>query len=200
MPSTKKRRRAKRHAERLAEEAIEAAGLGQHHLAEKLIQRALSAGPANARFWVEQARIALLRGTTGRAERAVRRALELSPGYAEAQVLLDELAPAAAPAEPEPAETPAVAEEIVFTARTERFDWARSRKNWPRVASPASPRSSRLTSASRSATSTPTTSGSSTTSGSTTTAAASSTGSSRGHFRRWWSSSGAESMPGSRRS
>ena len=123
MPSTKKRRRAKRHAEKLAEEAIEAAASGQLPLAEKLIQRALSAGPANARFWVEQARIALLRGTIGRAERAVRRALELSPGYVDAQLLLDEIAPAAAPSGPEPTETPAVAEEIVFTARTERFDW-----------------------------------------------------------------------------
>ena len=80
MPSTKKRRRAKRHAENLAEEAIEAAASGQHHLAEKLIERALSAGPANARFWLERARIALLRGATGRAERAVRRALAL-PGH-----------------------------------------------------------------------------------------------------------------------
>ena len=123
MPSTKKRRRAKRHAEKLAEEAIEAAASGQLPLAEKLIQRALSAGPANARFWVEQARIALLRGTIGRAERAVRRALELSPGYVDAQLLLDEIAPAAAHSGPEPTETPAVAEEIVFTARTERFDW-----------------------------------------------------------------------------
>ena len=122
MPSTKKRRRAKRHAEKLAEEAIEAAASGHLHLAEKLIQRALSAGPANARFWVEQARIALLGGRTGRAERAARRALELSPRFAEAQILLDEIAPAA-PAEPEPAEMPAVAEEIVFTARTARFDW-----------------------------------------------------------------------------
>ena len=123
MPSTKKRRRAKRHAEKLAEEAIEAAASGQHHLAEKLIQRALSAGPANARFWVEHARIALMRGLIGRAERAVRRALELSPGYAEAQVLLDDIAPAAAPSRPEPAEAPAVAEEIIFTARTDRFAW-----------------------------------------------------------------------------
>ena len=123
MPSTKKRRRAKRHAEKLAEQAIEAAASGQLHLAEKLIQRALSAGPANARFWVEQARIALLGGMTGRAERAVRRALELSPGYAEAQVLLDDIAPAGAPREPELAETAAVTEDIVFTARTERFDW-----------------------------------------------------------------------------
>jgi len=122
VPSTKKRRRAKRHAEKLAEEAIEAAASGHLHLAEKLIQRALSAGPANARFWVEQARIALLGGRTGRAERAARRALELSPRFAEAQILLDEIAPAA-PAEPEPAEMPAVAEEIVFTARTARFDW-----------------------------------------------------------------------------
>ena len=48
MPSTKQRRRAKRHAERLVEEAIEAAAADELPLAEKLIQRALSAGPANA--------------------------------------------------------------------------------------------------------------------------------------------------------
>jgi hypothetical protein len=124
VPSTKKRRRAKRHAEKLAEEAIEAAASGQLPFAEKLIQRALSAGPANARFWVEHARIAMLGGQTGRAERAVRRALELSPTYAEAQALLDEIAPADALSAAEIDETPAVTEEIVFTARTERFDWA----------------------------------------------------------------------------
>jgi hypothetical protein len=123
VPSTKKRRRAKRHAERLVEEAIEAAASGHLQLAEKLIQRALGAGPANARFWVEQARIDLLRGMTARAERAVRRALELSPTYAEARALLEEIAPAALPSGPEPADMPAVAEEIGFTARTERFDW-----------------------------------------------------------------------------
>jgi hypothetical protein len=122
MPSTKKRRRAKRHAERLVEEAIEAAASDQLHLAEKLIERALGAGPANARFWVESARIALLRGEPRRAERGVRRALELSPGYREAQELLQEIAPAA-PVEPQPAEPPPIDEEIVFTARTARFDW-----------------------------------------------------------------------------
>jgi uncharacterized protein len=121
MPSTKQRRRAKRHAERLVEQAIEAADSDQLHLAEKLVQRALSAGPANARFWLEYARIAHQRGLTRRAERAVRRALELSPGYAEAQELLRELVPeppAVEPAPPEPEPPP------VFTARTSNVDWS----------------------------------------------------------------------------
>ena len=61
----------------------------------------ISAGPANARFWLEYARIARQRGLTRRAERAVRRALELSPDYAEARDLLHELVPPR-PAEPAP--------------------------------------------------------------------------------------------------
>src|SRR5215470_16623266 len=98
MPSTKQRRRAKRHAERLVDEAIEAAETDRLHLADKLIKRALDAGPANARFLVEAARIARQQGHTRRAERLVRRALELSPGYREAQELLAELAPPLPPA------------------------------------------------------------------------------------------------------
>jgi len=95
MPSTKQRRRAKRHADKLVDEAIEAAESGELHLAEKLILRALSAGPANARFWLEHARISLQTGRTRRAERAVRRALELSPDYVEARELLREMSPEA---------------------------------------------------------------------------------------------------------
>jgi hypothetical protein len=123
MPSTKQRRRAKRHADRLVEEAIEAAAADKPLLAEKLIQRALSAGPANARFWLENARIAHQRGLSRRAERSVRRALELSPHYAEAQELMRALVP---PREPPP---PALAaagddDELLTLARTERYDWA----------------------------------------------------------------------------
>ena len=123
MPSTKQRRRAKRHAEQLVEEAIEAAASDELVLAEKLIQRALSAGPANARFWLEAARIAAQRGQSRRAHRAVRRALELSPGYAEARELLGELSP------PAPSDVRVVEPDIAddeppsFTARTARFDW-----------------------------------------------------------------------------
>jgi hypothetical protein len=122
MPSTKQRRRAKRHAERLVEEAIDAAAADQLPLAEKLIQRALSAGPANARFWLEYARLARQRGLNRRAERAVRRALELSPDYSEAQALMRELVP---PREdPPPVEAAVPDEEVIALERTERYDWA----------------------------------------------------------------------------
>ena len=126
MPSIKQRRRAKRHADKLVEEAIEVAEAGEVHLAEKLIQRALSAGPANARFWLEYARLSNLRGLTRRAERAVRRALELSPDYTEARELLHTLAPheARAPSASAPPAAASVDEEPpVFTERTTRFDW-----------------------------------------------------------------------------
>src|SRR5256885_14542429 len=122
MPSIKRRRRAKRRAEKLVEESLDALASGHDALADKLIQRALSAGPANARFWLEYARISQQRGLTRRAVRAARRVLELSPDYTEARELLDELVPPA-PAFPEsPAFEPD--EPASFTDRTERFDWA----------------------------------------------------------------------------
>ena len=125
MPSIKQRRRSKRRAEKLVEEAIEAASSDQLHLAEKLIQRALSAGPANARFWLEYARIAVQRGQTRRAARAAQRAVELSPGYIEAQDLLDEISPREQPVrETEPFVIEQPEEEARFTLRTERFDWS----------------------------------------------------------------------------
>lgn len=122
MPSIKNRRRAKRRAEKLVEESLDALASGHDALADKLIQRALSAGPANARFWLEYARISQHRGLTRRAERAVRRALELSPDFEEARELLDQLVPPSAPQLPN--EPGALPDELpVFTDRTERFDW-----------------------------------------------------------------------------
>lgn len=122
MPSIKHRRRAKRRAEKLVEESLDALASGHDALADKLIQRALSAGPANARFWLEYARISQQRGLTRRAERAVRRALELSPDFAEARELLDELVPPVAPmSSSEPIAE--VDEPPLFTDRTESFDW-----------------------------------------------------------------------------
>src|SRR5262245_29801034 len=97
MPSIKHRRRAKRRAEKLVEESLDALASGHDALADKLIQRALSAGPANARFWLEYALISQHRGLARRAERAVRRALELSPDFDEARELLDQLVPPSAP-------------------------------------------------------------------------------------------------------
>jgi uncharacterized protein len=122
MPSIKERRRAKRRAEKLVEESLDALASGHDALADKLIQRALSAGPANARFWLEYARISQHRGFTRRTERAVRRALELSPDFTEARELLEQLVP---PSEPMPSTEPiaAVDEPPLFTQRTERFDW-----------------------------------------------------------------------------
>src|SRR5256885_13058143 len=93
MPSIKRRRRAKRRAEKLVEESLDALASGHDALADKLIQRALSAGPANARFWLEYARISQQRGFTRRTERALRRALELSPDFDDARELLDQLVP-----------------------------------------------------------------------------------------------------------
>jgi uncharacterized protein len=122
MPSIKHRRRAKRRAEKLVEESLDALASGHDALADKLIQRALSAGPANARFWLEYACISQHRGLTRRAERALRRALELSPDFAEARELLDQLVPTNGPM---PSSEPiAEADEPpLFTERTERFDW-----------------------------------------------------------------------------
>ena len=122
MPSIKERRRAKRRAEKLVEESLDALASGHDALADKLIQRALSAGPANARFWLEYARISQHRGFTRRTERAVRRALELSPDFTEARELLEQLVPAN---EPMPSSEPVaeVDEPPLFTDRTERFDW-----------------------------------------------------------------------------
>lgn len=120
MPSIKQRRRAKRRAEQLVEDSLDALASGHGALADKLIQRALSAGPANARFWLDYARISQQRGFLRRAERAARRVLELSPDFAEARELLDQLVPPAAPAAAPVAE---VDEPPVFTERTARFDW-----------------------------------------------------------------------------
>ncbi len=124
MPSIKHRRRAKRRAEKLVEESLDALASGHDALADKLIQRALSAGPANARFWLEYARISQQRGLSRRAERAVRRALELSPDFAEARELLDRLAPPSAPIVSSASEIVAeVDEPPFFTGRTQRFEW-----------------------------------------------------------------------------
>ena len=122
MPSIKHRRRAKRRAEKLVEESLDALDSGHDALADKLIQRALSAGPANARFWLEYARISHHRGFTRRTERALRRALELSPDFTEARELLDQLVP---PSEPRSSSEPIAEpdEPPVVTDRTERFDW-----------------------------------------------------------------------------
>lgn len=121
MPSIKHRRRAKRRAEHLVEESLDALASGHDVLADKLIQRALSAGPANARFWLEYARISQHRGFTRRAERAVRRALELSPDFTEARELLAQLVPRAPAASNAPILEPD--EPPCFTERTARFDW-----------------------------------------------------------------------------
>lgn len=122
MPSIKERRRAKRRAEKLVEQSLDALASGHDALADKLIQRALSAGPANARFWLEYARISQHRGFGRRAERAVRRALELSPDFDEARALLEELVPTSAPL-PSVVPTALVEDVPTFTARTERYDW-----------------------------------------------------------------------------
>src|SRR5262249_30283323 len=107
--------------EKLVEESLDALASGHDALADKLIQRALSAGPANARFWLEYARISQHRGLNRRAERAIRRALELSPDFAEARALLDQLLP---PTEPTSSSEPVDADEpLVLSGRTERFDW-----------------------------------------------------------------------------
>lgn len=117
MPSIKQRRRAKRRAEKLVEESLDALASGHVALADKLIQRALSAGPANARFWLEYAHISEQRGFTRRAERAARRALELSPDFVEARELLDKLVPP--PITVASSETvDAIDEPPVFTERT----------------------------------------------------------------------------------
>src|SRR5689334_910944 len=86
------------------------------------MQRALSAGPANARFWLEYARLSIQRGLERRAQRAVRRALELSPDYAEARELQRQLVPESAIAAPIEEEA-AVDEPAEFSQRTSRFDW-----------------------------------------------------------------------------
>jgi hypothetical protein len=129
MSSKKHRRRDKRRAEKVAEEAAEAFERANVLLAERLMLRALESGPANARFWKEFGEIELACEKTGSAERAFRRAILLSPGYRDA---LDALASVLAQGGRQqdegtslaPADDPSVPDAPPrFTERTERYDW-----------------------------------------------------------------------------
>lgn len=126
MSSHKHRRRAKRRAEQVIDQAWTALEEGHFALARKLAKRAVDQGPMNARFWKERAEILHRLQDDEEARCAARRALVLSPKYQEAEQLLETLG--------EKVTQPQTAVEVLpsaqtssmtqrFTERTERFDW-----------------------------------------------------------------------------
>ena len=124
MSSAKSRRRKKRRAERITEQAWEALERGNHSLADRLSYRSVMQGPMNARLWKEHAEILESIGKSENAIKAARRALVLSRGYEEARLLLSRLQ-----GEPEQAGEPGVAEdatearEVLTPVRTASYDW-----------------------------------------------------------------------------
>jgi hypothetical protein len=83
MNAKKQKEKERRRARKLAEEAWEAVEAGHLVLAEKIIRRATSTQPDNARLWNDQGRILLLRHDQGGADRAFRYAIRLARDFAE---------------------------------------------------------------------------------------------------------------------
>ena len=78
MSSHKHRRRAKRRAERVIDEAWEALAQGNAALAARLSKRAVDQGPMNARFWKERAEILARMNQRNEARCAAHRAVVLA--------------------------------------------------------------------------------------------------------------------------
>ena len=98
MTSRRSRQRDKKRNERRRDEARAAFEAGDFERAQRILLEVIARAPGNARYLVDLARVELARGRGASAERALRRALELSPSYAEARALLDE--PEAPPVAP----------------------------------------------------------------------------------------------------
>jgi hypothetical protein len=91
MNPKKQKEKQRRRARKLAEEAWQAAEDGNLDLAEKIMQRAVSAQKDNPRLWSDQGTILVLRGKEDEAEKSFRNALRLVPTYAEAYAHLASL-------------------------------------------------------------------------------------------------------------
>lgn len=85
MTSAKHRRKARRRAEKLMDEAWEYLGDEKKHLADKLSERAVQHGLMNARLWFDRGRILLVLGRAEEADVAFANALEIAPDYEEAR-------------------------------------------------------------------------------------------------------------------
>jgi hypothetical protein len=83
MNAKKQKDKERRRARKLADEAWQAVEAENLDLAEKLIRRASTTQPDNARLWNDQGLILLLRGHEGEADRAFRYAIRLARDFAE---------------------------------------------------------------------------------------------------------------------
>jgi len=83
MSAKKQKEKERRRARKLADEAWQAAEVGNLDLAEKLIRRAVLTQVDNARLWNDQGLILLLRANEGEADRAFRYAIRLARDFAE---------------------------------------------------------------------------------------------------------------------
>lgn len=127
MTSRKKLRRARRHTLGLLDEAATALDREEFALAHKLLGRAVEQGFMNPRVHVEAAALWFEMGRREVAEAAVRRALELAPGFPLALELAASMGLTVEPpaqAEPPAAEAPAPTSPPVRTERSAAFGGA----------------------------------------------------------------------------
>jgi hypothetical protein len=83
MSAKKDKEKERRRARKMADEAWQAVESGNLDMAEKLIRRATSTQPDNARAWNDQGIILNMRGNHGEADRAFRYAIRLARDFAE---------------------------------------------------------------------------------------------------------------------
>src|SRR6516225_3536154 len=83
MSAKKEKKKERRRARKLADEAWQAVEAGNLDMAEKLIRRATSTQPDNARAWNDQGVILNMRGNHAEADRAFRYAIRLARDFAE---------------------------------------------------------------------------------------------------------------------
>lgn len=125
MTSRKKLRRARRHTLGLLDEAATALDREEFALAHKLLGRAVEQGFMNPRVHVEAAALWFEMGRREVAEAAVRRALELAPGFPLALELAASIGLAVEPpARPPIGEVSEFASPPVRTERSASFDAA----------------------------------------------------------------------------
>lgn len=99
MTSRRSRHKDKKRNDRRRDEARAASEAGDLERAQRILLELVGRAPGNARYLVDLARVELARGRASAAERALRRALALSPNYAEARALLGDEPPAPAVAQ-----------------------------------------------------------------------------------------------------